>query len=137
MCVWRGIPPTPLMKRIKTKTISSDPLHDCLSLLYRALQCSFLNIFCSFHSYCSLEPVKCMFHVSFRPYSPATQGSLLNLISFVYISPIGVNQYLYSFISFTCKLRNSLPSSLFPTFLQLDLFKTTRLAILCYLLNFS
>ena len=114
--VWECLTHTALLNRIESKDfyiINSPPLTDCLDYLSHRRNVAFLsNIYRYFHGDCSSELANCMpaplqwlrctrLSTSSHPYS-------------VHFPNSRVNQYIHSFIPYTCKLWNSLPLSIFP-----------------------
>ena len=87
---------------------------DCFdSLSHRRNVASSPIFYRYFHAGCSSKLANCM-----RPLLPRLRCTRLSTSfhpSSVYLSNARFNQYLHSFISYTCKLRNSLPSSIFCT----------------------
>merc|ERR1712035_111623 len=123
--VWGGFTHTVLLDRVESKAfrlINSPPLTDCLQpLLFRRNVASLSIFYRYFHANCSSELANCMPPPLMRP--RCTRLSTFSHPNTVQTPYARVDQYLHSFIPFTGKLWNTLPSSVFPPFYNLGTFK--------------
>ncbi len=114
-----------ILDRVESKAfrlIISPPLTDCLQPLKSLRSVASLSIFYRyFHAYCSSELAACMPPlVQWPSCARLCTDASSNTIQIPYVR---VSQYLYYFIPFTCQLWNHLPTSVFPSFYELQLFK--------------
>ena len=114
-----------LSNRVESKAfllINSPPLTDCLNSLSHRRNVASLSIFYRyFHAEYSSELANCMPPPFSRP--RCTRLSTSSHPYSVHLPNARVNQYLHSFISYTRKLWNSFPLSVFPPAYDLNSFK--------------
>ncbi len=124
--IWRGSTHTALLNRVESKAfrlINSYPLTDCILPLNLRREVASLSIFYRyFHAYCSSEVANCMPPLLPRP--RCTRLSSQAHPFTVQIPYVRVDQHLYSFITVTGKLWNSLSLFVFPPTFDLNSFKS-------------
>ena len=104
------------------RLINSPSLTYCLQPLAIRRNVASLSIFYRFfHGYCSSELADCVPPPLLQP--RCTRLSTHSHPYSVQLTNARVNQYLQSFFSFTGKLWNSLPFTVFPPFYDLNGFK--------------